>query len=138
MRENRLSGSEGGGPEPKAGLPTPIPRARSPKDQGVAMSKRAGRRSRKQEVSAELPEAIAQLVMPMVAGMQVAKTGLLAFVHAVGRAALGEVFEEEVTRLRGRRASCWPIGRHIAGATHTPCRSGSCKESCVPRTYRVA
>jgi hypothetical protein len=25
MRENRLSGSEGGGPEPKAGLPTPIP-----------------------------------------------------------------------------------------------------------------
>jgi hypothetical protein len=24
MRENRLSGSEGGGPEPKAGLPTPI------------------------------------------------------------------------------------------------------------------
>ena len=85
------------------------------------MSKRAGRRSRKQEVSAELPEAIAQLVMPMVAGMQVAKTGLLAFVHAVGRAALGEVFEEEVTRFAG------PKGKRLAdrkahrwGSTHTP------------------
>jgi hypothetical protein len=32
--------------------------------------------------------------MPMVAGMKVTKIGLLAFVHAVGRAALGKVFEE--------------------------------------------
>jgi transposase-like protein len=72
-------------------------------------------------VEGELPEAIAQLVMPMVAGMQVAKTGLLAFVQAVGRAALGEVFEEEAARVAG------PKGKRLAdrkmhrwGSTHTP------------------
>lgn len=85
------------------------------------MSKRAATRSRKQESSVQVPEAIAQLVMPMVAGMQVAKTGLLAFVHAVGRAALSEVFEEEVARVVG------PKGKRVVdrkahrwGSTNTP------------------
>lgn len=87
------------------------------------MPKRAARRSRKQEpsVGVELQEAVAQLVMPMVAGMQVAKTGLLAFVHAVGRAALSEVFEEEVARVVG------PKGKRVVerkahrwGSTSTP------------------
>ena len=87
------------------------------------MSKRAATRSRTQvsSVEAELPDAIAQLVMPMVAGMKVTKIGLLAFVHAVGRAALGEVFEEEVARVAG------PKGKRVAdrkvhrwGSTMTP------------------
>lgn len=87
------------------------------------MKKRAATRSRTQasSVTTELPEAIRQLVMPMVAGMEVAKTGLLAFVHAVGRAALSEVFEEEVTRVVG------PKGKRVAdreahrwGTTKTP------------------
>jgi transposase-like protein len=87
------------------------------------MKKRAARGSRTQasSVATELPEAIRQLVMPMVAGMEVAKTGLLAFVHAVGRAALSEVFEEEVTRVVG------PKGKRVAdrkahrwGTTKTP------------------
>jgi putative transposase len=87
------------------------------------MSKRAAKKSRTQGSSAEsqLPEAIRQLVMPMVAGMEVTKVGLLAFVHAVGRAALSEVFEEEVTRVVG------PKGKRVAdrkahrwGTTKTP------------------
>jgi transposase-like protein len=75
------------------------------------MSKRAARRSATQgsRVEAELPEALKQIVMPMVVGMQLTKTGLLAFVHAVGRAALGEVFEEEVARVAG------PKGKRVTG-----------------------
>jgi putative transposase len=87
------------------------------------MSKRAATRSRKQEsrVESGMPDAIQQLVMPMIAGMEVTRTGLLSFVHAMGRAALDELFEREADRVAG------PKGKHVAdrranrwGTTKTP------------------
>lgn len=86
------------------------------------MSKRAATTRRNQEANVtELPDAVRQLVMPMVAGMQVTRTGLLAFVHAMGRAALDELFEREADRVAG------PKGKHVAdrranrwGTTKTP------------------
>lgn len=87
------------------------------------MSKRAATKVRKQEttVGEELPMAMRQLMMPMVVGMDATRTGLLAFVHAMGRAALDELFEREVDRIAG------PKGKHVAdrranrwGTTRTP------------------
>ncbi len=87
------------------------------------MSKRAVSRIKTQapSVAAELPDAIRHLMMPMIAGMDATKTGLLAFVHAVGRAALGELFESEADRVAG------PKGKRIDdrqahrwGTTRTP------------------
>ncbi len=87
------------------------------------MKKRAAKRNRKQEASAgaALPEAFRQMVPPMIAGIEVTRSGLLAFVHAMGRAALDELLRGEAERVAG------PKGKHVAGraahhwgTTHTP------------------
>jgi putative transposase len=87
------------------------------------MNKRAATKFRKQasRVEAGVPEAIRQLVLPMIAGMEVTKAGLLAFVHTMGRAALDELLGMEAERIagpkgkrnRGRQAHHW-------GTTSTP------------------
>lgn len=87
------------------------------------MKKRAATKCRNQEscVETELPEAIRQLVMPMVAGIEATRTGLLGFVHAMGRAALDELLRGEAERVvgpKGKRV----VGRkaHHWGTTRTP------------------
>ena len=87
------------------------------------MSKRAATRKRNQETSVEhgLPEAIRQVVLPMVAGIEATRTGLLGLVHAMGRAALDELLRSEAEKVAG------PKGKrdadrtaHHWGTTRTP------------------
>jgi putative transposase len=87
------------------------------------MKKKAATKTKKQESTVEdaLPLAMRQLVLPMIHGMEVTKTGLLAFVHAMGRAALDELLVGEAEKIAGpkhgrdpnRAANHW-------GTTSTP------------------
>ena len=62
-----------------------------------------------------------QLVLPMIAGMEVTKTGLLAFVHAMGRAALDELLVSDAERVAGPKHARDPNRRaHHWGTTSTP------------------
>lgn len=87
------------------------------------MKKKAATRSRKQESNfeSELPAAIRQLVLPMIAGMEVTKSGLLAFVHSMGRAALDELLVSEAERVAGPKHARDPNREaHHWGTTMTP------------------
>jgi len=87
------------------------------------MRKKAATRTKKQEssVEAELPAVIRQLVLPMVAGMEVTKTGLLAFVHTMGRAALDELLLADAERIAGPKHARVPNrSAHHWGTTSTP------------------
>lgn len=87
------------------------------------MKKKAATRTKNQEstVENELPLAMRQLVLPMIAGMEVTKTGLLAFVHAMGRAALDELLASDAERVAGPKHARDPSRRaHHWGTTMTP------------------
>ena len=87
------------------------------------MKKRAATRKKNQEsnVEIDLPVAIRQLVLPMIAGMEVTKTGLLAFVHSVGRKALDELLVSEAERVAGPKHAHDPNRQaHHWGTTMTP------------------
>jgi hypothetical protein len=86
------------------------------------MKKKAATRTKKQESSVEdVPAVMRQLVLPMIAGMEVTKTGLLAFVHAMGRAALDELLVSDAERVAGPKHARDPNRRaHHWGTTSTP------------------
>ncbi len=80
------------------------------------MKKRATKRTRKQANNATcataLQGAIQQLVLPLVAGVEATKNGLLGFVHQMGMAALDELLAGEAAAIAG------PKGKHAPGRTH--------------------
>jgi hypothetical protein len=86
------------------------------------MKKKAATRTKKQESSVEdVPAVMRRLVLPMIAGMEVTKTGLLAFVHAMGRAALDELLVSDAERVAGPKHARDPNRRgHHWGTTSTP------------------
>lgn len=79
------------------------------------MSKRAAVRVKKQALaiaSSEASTVIGQLVLPLIAGIESTKHGLMQFVHQMGMAALQELLAVEASAIAG------PKGRHAAGRTH--------------------
>lgn len=79
------------------------------------MSKRAADRVKKQvlsDASSEAETVIGQLVLPLIAGMESTKQGLMQFVYQMGMTALGELLSMEAATVAG------PKGRHSAGRTH--------------------
>ncbi len=61
-----------------------------------------------------------QLVLPMIAGMEVTKTGLLAFVHAMGRAVLDELLASDAEASRDRTCARSSLMCAPSGTTSTP------------------
>lgn len=79
------------------------------------MSKRAAVRVKKQALSLASSEAstvIGQLVLPLIAGIESTKQGLMQFVHQMGMTALHELLSIEAASIAG------PKGRHAAARTH--------------------
>ena len=79
------------------------------------MSKRAAVRVKRQALAVASSEArtvIGQLVLPLIAGIESTKQGLMQFVHQMGMAALQELLSVEASAIAGAK------GRHAAGRTH--------------------
>lgn len=79
------------------------------------MRKRAAVEKKKQALVAATSETstvLGQIVLPLIAGIETTKQGLLAFVHQMGMAALQEVLGAEAAAIAG------PKGRHISDRTH--------------------
>ena len=85
------------------------------------MKKKAATRTKKQEATVEDASAmVRQLVLPMITGIEATKTGLLAFVHAMGRAALDELLVAEAERIAGPKHAHVPNRvAHHWGTTST-------------------
>jgi transposase-like protein len=65
------------------------------------MNKKTPRSHRDQSKNASLDEVLRQLTIPMIAGIEATKRGLLAFVHEMGLAALDELLAAEAEALAG-------------------------------------
>lgn len=79
------------------------------------MGKRAAGRAKKQALvvaNAQASTVIGQLVLPLIAGIESAKQGLMQFVYQMGMTALQELLAVEAAAIAG------PKGRHAAGRTH--------------------
>jgi len=78
------------------------------------MTKQVAEKNRKQAQNAPLAlvTAMQQLVLPLVAGIEATKGGLLAFVHQMGMLALQELLALDAAALAG------PKGKHAMNRTH--------------------
>src|SRR3989442_12767270 len=80
------------------------------------MTKRTERGQRRQAENGAGP-TLAHLVEPMLAGVSTTRQHLLAWVHAHGLAALGELFREEAVALAGPKGPHPPQRRpHNSGS----------------------
>jgi transposase-like protein len=79
------------------------------------MSRRAVVEKKKQALvsaSSEASTVLGQIVLPLIAGIETTKQGLLAFVHQMGMLALHEMLDAEAAAIAG------PKGKHAASRTH--------------------
>ena len=72
---------------------------------------KSGSRTQAPQDTKSVEHRVQRLILPLVAGVQATKAGMLAFVHELGLSALDEILEAEAAQLAGAK------GKHASGRT---------------------